>query len=277
MKNRILTGLAAAALVIVLVSFLTPVALAAVIAVVFAVGGYEWASLSNIKPRVFKSLYALSLLGLMLALGFYFNLLDSVKESSLLSFIHLIGLFWAIVLLWVMSYPRSAVIWSHPVFIGVMGAVVIVPPVIALVYLLNLPQGNWLIFYLVALVSSADTGAYFFGKFLGKKKLCPKVSPGKSWVGLFGGLFVSSVFSLCWYMVSPMPQLSLLSFILIGVVAVLFSVLGDLMESMVKRQAGKKDSGSILPGHGGLLDRIDSMTAAAPIYLLLLLVLLEQQ
>ncbi|MCY4045177.1 MAG: phosphatidate cytidylyltransferase [Cellvibrionales bacterium] len=278
MKNRILTGLAAAALVVALVSFLPAVALASVIAMIFAVGGYEWASLSTINSRPLKILYALVLLGLMGAGIHYFQLLGEVNVASFMGLMHLAGVFWAIVLLWVMSYPGSAAIWSHPLFIGCMGVIVIVPPVLALVYLLQFSMGNWLVFYLVALVSSADTGAYFFGKFLGKKKLCPKVSPGKSWMGLVGGLIASSAFSLAWYYLSPaLPGLSLVPFVLVGIVTVLFSVLGDLMESMVKRQAGKKDSGSILPGHGGIMDRLDSMTAAAPIYLLLLLLIMGQQ
>ena len=121
------------------------------------------------------------------------------------------------------------------------------------------------------LVWCADIGAYFIGRAFGKRKLAVRVSPGKSWAGLVGGLVTSLAVALglAGYFKVPTQQLP---WVLLGAaLVVLFSVVGDLTESMFKRQVGIKDSSQLLPGHGGVLDRIDSLTAAVPVFTLLLL------
>jgi phosphatidate cytidylyltransferase len=122
--------------------------------------------------------------------------------------------------------------------------------------------------YVFALVWGADTGAYFAGRALGKNKLAPKVSPGKTIEGMIGGLLTTGVLMVAVAIYRDLPAIRFAAFIGLSLFTVLASVLGDLVESMVKRQAGVKDSGSIFPGHGGALDRIDSLTAAAPIFAL---------
>lgn len=127
----------------------------------------------------------------------------------------------------------------------------------------------WLL-YVMILVWGADSGAYMFGKMFGKHKLAPKVSPGKTWQGFFGGLLTAAVISWAygvWAHLDVTPTVLLVC----SVVAALASVLGDLTESMFKREAGIKDSGHLIPGHGGILDRIDSLTAAVPVFACLLL------
>lgn len=127
----------------------------------------------------------------------------------------------------------------------------------------------WLL-YVMILVWGADSGAYMFGKMFGKHKLAPKVSPGKTWQGFFGGLLTAAVISWAygvWAHLDVTPTVLLIC----SVVAALASVLGDLTESMFKREAGIKDSGHLIPGHGGILDRIDSLTAAVPVFACLLL------
>ena len=121
--------------------------------------------------------------------------------------------------------------------------------------------------YLFLLVWGADSGAYFVGRKFGKKKLAPNVSPNKSVEGLYGGILTSMVIVVAvasLYLDMTWPELCL--FLILSVITVFSSVLGDLFESMIKRRAGIKDSGRILPGHGGVLDRIDSLLAAAPIF-----------
>ena len=121
--------------------------------------------------------------------------------------------------------------------------------------------------YLFLLVWGADSGAYFIGRKFGNKKLAPKVSPNKSVEGLYGGIVTSMLIVITvtlLYLNISIPELLL--FLILSVLTVFSSVLGDLFESMIKRRAGIKDSGRILPGHGGVLDRIDSLLAAAPIF-----------
>jgi phosphatidate cytidylyltransferase len=126
-------------------------------------------------------------------------------------------------------------------------------------------RGPAIVLWLVLLVIAADIGAFFVGRSLGKRKLAPLVSPGKTWEGALGGL--AAVALVAWggaaYFGLPAPQC-----VAFGCAVGIFSVIGDLTESMFKRSAGLKDSGALLPGHGGILDRIDSVTAAAPLYAL---------
>ncbi len=273
MKKRILTGLVAAALILALLYFLSPTLFFLVIAVVFSAGGYEWASMSAVQKRPLKVIYALSQFAGILIVGFYVGLFGDVNLIWMKELVGAACLFWAITLLWVLSYPKSALIWSRPWFIGLMGYVVLIPSALSMFYLLQQPYGKAIILCLLAFVTLADTGAYFFGRQWGKRKLCPSVSPGKSWVGLFGGLFSVAFFTFILAQFYRPFELSVVALVAVALVTVLSSVLGDLVESMVKRQAGKKDSGSLLPGHGGIMDRIDSMTAAAPVFVLLTLLI----
>ncbi len=132
------------------------------------------------------------------------------------------------------------------------------------------PGGNLLILEVMMLVWLADIFAYFSGRAFGKRKLAPAVSPGKSWEGLYGGLAAALVATLVLGLVRGWGLGDLLQALIGAACVVLISVVGDLTESMFKRQAGLKDSSQLLPGHGGVLDRIDSLTAAVPLFALLL-------
>jgi phosphatidate cytidylyltransferase len=149
------------------------------------------------------------------------------------------------------------------------GAAVLVPPFVALGRLAlttrGLASGPIAVLWLVLLVVAADVGAYFAGRSLGKRKLAPRVSPGKTWEGVGGGLALVALVAACGALYFGLPPLAAIAF---ACAVGIFSVIGDLTESMFKRAAGLKDSGNWLPGHGGLLDRLDSVTAAAPLYAL---------
>ena len=142
----------------------------------------------------------------------------------------------------------------------------------ALGWLRLLPQGSWLILLLLLIVWAADTGAYFSGKAFGKRKLAPHISPGKTWAGLFGGLISAPLIALLATYLMPIEPIEPVRLVLLSLVTALVSVGGDLMISMHKRTSGFKDSGSLLPGHGGILDRVDSLLAAAPFFALVLLI-----
>ncbi len=131
-------------------------------------------------------------------------------------------------------------------------------------------KGNWLIMAVMILVWGADIGAYFSGKAFGKRKLAPSVSPGKSWEGVYGGLSLSLAITAVFGLVSGWGFGQILASLMGAAIIVFVSVVGDLTESMFKRQSGIKDSSNLLPGHGGVLDRIDSLTAAIPMFAVLL-------
>jgi phosphatidate cytidylyltransferase len=172
---------------------------------------------------------------------------------------------WVIALFWLTLAPSR----NHPAVALACGLLVLVPAFIALARLLaatrGLARGPQLVLWLVLMVVAADVGAYFAGRGLGRRKLAPRVSPGKTLEGALGGLVMVALVAWGGALYFGLPQPAVVAF---GCAVGIFSVIGDLTESMVKRAAGLKDSGALLPGHGGLLDRIDSVTAAAPPYAL---------
>lgn len=161
-----------------------------------------------------------------------------------------------------------------------MGIFSLIPTWIGLVQLKYLQTEGYYLLALIALVAAVDIGAFFIGSNFGRRKLAPDLSPKKSWEGVWGGLVACILLgsSLIWLLHSHMLNLSAIQFfilfLLTGLVTVL-SVVGDLLESMLKRNQSIKDSGAILPGHGGILDRIDGLMGATPVYVLLIMLMLR--
>jgi phosphatidate cytidylyltransferase len=171
-------------------------------------------------------------------------------------------LFWSLALLWVFFLPR----WINHAVVAAAGMLALSLAWLALVRMrLDLAQGAQAVMYTLLIVWLADSGAYFAGRALGVSKLAPSVSPGKTWAGLWGGLAACAVLAVATAYLAHIPWQALLP---VTLVAGLYSVVGDLAESLCKRFAGLKDSGSLIPGHGGILDRFDSLLAAAPLLLL---------
>ncbi len=170
---------------------------------------------------------------------------------------------WFAAIIWLIN-PEAAI----PGWVRLaLGVVILITGWAAVVILHQQEYGNWLVLMLFALVVAADVGAYFAGRQFGRKKLAPRISPGKTWAGVGGGLLCALPVALVG--AGLLPVTGFLGFVVIGLVTVLFSVVGDLVESLLKRHAGVKDSGELLPGHGGVLDRADSLLAAAPVFLIL--------
>lgn len=156
----------------------------------------------------------------------------------------------------------------------ILGCVVLPPCWLALVQLHGIPAyGPSYVFFLIGLIALADTSAFFTGRAFGKNKLAPAISPGKTWEGVAGAVIATAIFGGIGAWLFGMRGITLVAFSLVCAVTVLFSVVGDLFESLLKRQAGVKDSGTIFPGHGGVLDRIDGFTAGAPVFAFGLLML----
>lgn len=170
---------------------------------------------------------------------------------------------WVMAFKWVLVFPNQEKWYGRRLF--AMGVVILVAAITAMYSLWQMSP--WWLMYVFLLVWCADSGAYFVGRKFGKRKLAPNVSPNKSIEGLLGGLVTSAIVAIVIGSVYlSLDWIALLAFLLLSGAIVVASVLGDLFESMLKRRAGIKDSGTILPGHGGVLDRIDSLLSATPIF-----------
>jgi phosphatidate cytidylyltransferase len=150
-----------------------------------------------------------------------------------------------------------------------LGFLYVILPLALLIVVDRHPTGNLWILFLFTVIFFGDTGAFYFGKLLGKRKLYSSVSPGKTWAGAFGGLFASVLSGVFFSYFFQLEGFPLKMGLLAGFLGV-FGQIGDLVESMIKRSAGVKDSGRILPGHGGMLDRVDGLLFASPMLYLFL-------
>lgn len=267
LKQRIITALVIVAVVIPAVALLPIHWLALFFAATAMIGAWEWSDLASYRNPWLRGAYV-ALHGLLMLLVYHYcKLGETPIPENVQSLLGVACLWWAIALLWVKGYPGSAQLWSTAPMLGLMGILVVLPAWLAVVYLRSYPQGGLLLLYMVVVVAGADIGAYFTGKRFGRRKLALQVSPGKSWEGVWGGVVVCALLAVSAYVVVP-EKIGLPAVLGIVLSSSLASVLGDLLESMVKRNRGVKDSGVILPGHGGLLDRIDGHTAAAPVFAL---------
>lgn len=232
------------------------------IAAIVCLGGWEWARLAGFEAQPLRIGYAVAVA--LLLLGFYQmpQLAGALLALAVLWWLAAIGL--------VLGYPASSRAWQALPVRLLLGLLILLPAWQGLLLLKQWPQGNSLILAVMLLVWCADIGAYFSGKRFGRRKLAVQVSPGKSWEGLYGGLAASLALTLLVGLYRDWDARELMVALLGAALVVLISVVGDLTESMFKRQAGIKDSSNLLPGHGGVLDRIDSLTAAVPMFAVLL-------
>lgn len=233
----------------------TPIFFAPLLAIGVTIAAHEWTKLMPKwrQPTVFVLIVlALTLISLVFPMTWVLWWVASL-------------IIWLMALSWVSKFPTHTSWYGRK--LSLMGMVILVAAITAMFYLWQ--QSPWWLMYVFLLVWCADSGAYFVGRKLGKRKMAPNVSPNKSMEGLAGGVVTGllvvigiSVFML------QLTGTALLAFVALSVVTILISVLGDLFESMLKRRAKVKDSGTILPGHGGILDRIDSLLSATPIFAL---------
>lgn len=174
-------------------------------------------------------------------------------------------LLWAAIILMILFFPKSQTYWGHSGVVALLCLVTIPVFCQSVLAVYGLPHGKWLFLYVLLLIWATDSGAYLVGKRWGRHKIIPKVSPGKSWEGLLGGFALVILVALGGYhYLHVTTQLSLWLLLALGIA--LISVFGDLFVSILKRRCGLKDTGNLIPGHGGLLDRLDSIIAATPFY-----------
>lgn len=280
LKQRVVTAVVLIAVLLAALFYLPPVWFAAFVAAVVLLGAWEWADLAGLATPWQRRLYTAVVGAALVGVAYYLSLPSlaasdagslAPEQTHAFRNLLLIGCtWWAVALLWVQGYPSSALLWSSRWVRALMGLLVLIPAWTGLVYVRALEQGVWLVLLMILCVVCADVGAYFSGRRWGRRKLAPSVSPGKTWEGFAGGLALNLVLV---GVVGSVWGLSYPLLLAIIVPTALVSVLGDLQESMLKRHRGVKDSGALLPGHGGVLDRVDSLTAAAPVFALALLVI----
>ncbi len=270
LKLRVITALVLLPLAIYGILFLSNNAFAVAVGLIMLIGGYEWAGFAKLASQWAKMAFVALVAGILYFLWLIIFILSADVMNAIAA------VFWLFSLLLVFRYPASAALWKEKsLVIALMGILLLTLTWYSLISIhaiqkLEFAQtsisGPYLVLSIMILVWLADTGAYFSGKRFGKHKLAAKVSPGKSREGVYGGLLLAvSVASLFTFWHNGSQQ-DYVNSITITVVTVVFSVIGDLMESMFKRQSGIKDSSNLLPGHGGILDRIDSVTAAGPVF-----------
>lgn len=280
LKERVISAIVMIVGVLAGIFLLSPLPLTLILAAIITAAMWEWAQFAGFKKPLPRAIVAFVCICLFIFLIFAnTNYIRASRfltdETTPLLFIGCI--WWLIAFVLVVSYPKSATLWSKSVIAKfIFGFCTLVPFFIAALalrfnnYAVDPFQGTYLLLYVCLLVWGADSGAYFAGRAFGKHKLAPAVSPGKSWEGVVGGIITSGVIAFIFLQLAPTNvfgrELATIPFVLVSVVTVAISVLGDLAESMFKRQAGIKDSSQLIPGHGGILDRIDSLTAAIPFF-----------
>ena len=257
LRDRILTALALAAVIVGVLFWMPPTVAVVLIAVAFLLGAWEWAGFAGLDSPARRAAYVAAIaVGIALAWRF------TAEAAPLTTFLRLTSLWWLAALVWLLLASQR----GGRIAAAAVGFLVLVPAAIGLARLVLVePNGQELLLYLLVLIAAADAGAYFGGRALGRHKLAPHVSPGKTWEGLIAGMLCSAAAAVAGAHLFAQP---LREWVVMCMLVALVSVVGDLVESMFKRRAGLKDSGRLLPGHGGMLDRVDSLTAAGPTFLL---------
>ncbi|MFT3755994.1 MAG: phosphatidate cytidylyltransferase [Pseudoxanthomonas sp.] len=277
-RTRVLAALVMAPVAIAAILFLPTPWLTALAALVLLAGLWEWLKLSDIDDTLPRTLLLAANLLLMVLLVW-----ASAGSLVLFQIVALAGVaWWLLALLWLgrFDFASNHETWARAFKLGA-GTLATVPAwcALALIHAQNpeptawpvIKQGHVWLLAALAIVWAADSGAYFAGrqwggKWFGGRKLAPRVSPNKTFEGLLGGLVAGVAVGLGLAALAGLSPAQVPAMIVLAVVTVLFSVVGDLFESLIKRHAGAKDSGNVIPGHGGVLDRIDGLLAALPVF-----------
>ncbi|MDC2963768.1 phosphatidate cytidylyltransferase [Gammaproteobacteria bacterium] len=260
LQARVMTALISALIAVPCLFIFPDVFFYVFISLVFGVCAWEWGNLAGFSS--FGSIFYGAALASLIALYMFVKL----PPFWIIS----VGLvWWGLSLYPIIVYPKLRSFWFRTLPLILVGTIMLVPSFFAIVALKNHQSANALILSLLVFVWGADIGAFFIGKLVGGTKLCPQVSPGKTWSGLLGGVVVVFVLSLLVFFLFDEIQVlfrNIYFFVLFALFVAGVSVLGDLTVSMFKRARQIKDTGSLLPGHGGFLDRLDSLLSASCVF-----------
>ena len=282
LQLRVITAVVLMACLVLVTTLVPPYYFAFLMAFMVLMAGWEWAGLlglDNTRSRIcYQTTVALSLSGAFFLLQVRPDAADiNVFRGSMILLLGLV--WWLLAFFMLLGYPGNTRYWADRSRIGLMGLLTLVPAWTGMVMLKYLAPEGYLLIGLVILVAAVDIGAYFAGTFCGKRKLAARLSPNKSWEGVWGGLAATVATGLLsiWCFgrfVASLHTWQTVVLVGLSLVVAWLAVVGDLVESMLKRNSHVKDSGRLLPGHGGLLDRVDSLMAVTPAYVLTLILTL---
>jgi phosphatidate cytidylyltransferase len=260
LRTRVVTACILGALLLLGLFLLPPLWAVLAFGAVFTIGAWEWAGFGALRAAPARACYAI-----FVAFIFMLSWRWTSEPAHLIILLTVACAWWLIAFSWLVLAPTH----SRPAVVLLCGLPVLVPAFVALARMQiaahAFARGPLIVLWLVLMVCAADIGAYSAGRSFGRRKLAPRISPGKTWEGALGGLAMAALVAWGGAEYFNLPRLGAIAF---GCAVGVFSIIGDLTESMFKRAAALKDSGALLPGHGGLLDRLDSVTAAAPLYAL---------
>jgi phosphatidate cytidylyltransferase len=262
LEQRVITALILAPFAVALVLLPDTAAFALMLAAVFAFGLGEWARLIGLRSFASRAALVLASIAMMAALW-------EARAHPIFGHVVVVGaLWWSVAALWLRHFEFGASERRRNAGIkAAAGVLTVVPAWAAAITLHALPErGPWWVLFVLVLIWSADIAAYFVGRRYGRVKLAPRISPGKTRAGVYGALIGSATYAAIAGRALGEENLALLLLVALSLVTVLFSIVGDLFESLIKRHSNLKDSGSVLPGHGGVFDRLDSLFAALPIF-----------
>lgn len=258
---RVMTALVLGPLMIAAVWYLRDAIFAAVLGVILLLGAWEWTRIVGVKRVRFRTAVVVSNALIMLGIWQFLGKHEQLIAAG-------VGvLWWCVAVLWLkrITFAQHDSARNSEIKV-VVGSLLMIPAWCAAILLHEAANGPMWTLFLFILIWSADVGAYFSGRRFGNKKLAPNISPGKTREGVYGALAVSALVAFLFANYLAKSPNDTVYFVGLCLITVVFSIVGDLFESLMKRHANIKDSGTILPGHGGILDRIDSLLAALPVF-----------
>lgn len=289
LKKRIQTAAILVPLFVIIILFSSPEVFAIILAIVIGLAAWEWTRLAGYTSYWGRAIALIAMPLLVLGIfailkntqylhqvqHFSYNTLGAYGytgqfTSQLSGYNKLLRMIaWVVLLFWILAsvavslYPKGKQLYQYKMINLLIGCFVLVPALMCAIAL-QMASPRWLL-YLIILVCAADIGAYFSGKKWGRNHISPQLSPGKTLEGVMGAIVAGLVVTAIGFFALKVNA-SIFTWFLLNFLTILFSIVGDLFESLFKRQQNLKDSGSLLPGHGGVMDRLDSLTAAIPIF-----------
>ncbi len=271
LKQRLITAAILIPLVVWAVFASSLTTFTTLIVAVALLAAWEWHQMIGIQSPGMR---------VMLAVDLIIVLYLAITQLNPYFIISIGVLIWLIALVVILGFSNTSLaerlshVFKNKVFGAISSILILTVFVVSSITLKAFSEvGAFLFFFVMVTVWLADTGGYFAGKRYGKHALAPAVSPNKTWEGVAGGVLLASIWTIGFYWVKTPTTITLFEWLLLAVLTVAVSIVGDLFESLYKRAFSVKDSGSLLPGHGGILDRIDSLIAAVPVFTFLVLIM----